>query len=130
MNNVALDKEVSSSSIPPWIANTTLQASVDGITNTSTWTELFQTNFEHHPWITIDLGGLAVIKNVVLYNRKDDHGNVCCVCTLILITDYSITQSKYRSRGGCNRSIRGYTWSCFWDVKRPVFVQRIVLYSL
>ncbi|XP_055999396.1 uncharacterized protein LOC125653607 [Ostrea edulis] len=74
VNNLALRKTVNSSSIPPWASNTTLQASVDGRTDASSWMELFLTNYEHHPWLTINLGGLAIIKNVLLYNRKDENG--------------------------------------------------------
>ncbi|XP_062607779.1 uncharacterized protein LOC134269594 [Saccostrea cucullata] len=36
--------------------------------------KLFHSDFELYPWLTVDLGALSIVKNVVLYTRSDDHG--------------------------------------------------------
>uniref|UniRef100_A0A8W8LY88 F5/8 type C domain-containing protein n=1 Tax=Magallana gigas TaxID=29159 RepID=A0A8W8LY88_MAGGI len=44
---------------------------VDGITNAP---GKFHTYFEPYPWVTIDLEKYNIIRDVVMYNRADDHG--------------------------------------------------------
>uniref|UniRef100_A0A8W8M3B6 F5/8 type C domain-containing protein n=1 Tax=Magallana gigas TaxID=29159 RepID=A0A8W8M3B6_MAGGI len=44
---------------------------VDGITNAP---GKFHTYYEPYPWVTIDLENFSIIRDVVMYNRADDHG--------------------------------------------------------
>ena len=44
---------------------------VDGITNAP---GKFHTYYEPYPWVTIDLEKFSIIRDVVMYNRADDHG--------------------------------------------------------
>ncbi|XP_052680018.1 uncharacterized protein LOC128160703 [Crassostrea angulata] len=45
---------------------------VDGITNAH---GKFATWYEPYPWATIDLARYSIIKNVIIFNRVDDHGD-------------------------------------------------------
>nr|XP_034306246.1 uncharacterized protein LOC117682554 [Crassostrea gigas] len=45
---------------------------VDGITDAP---GKFATFFEPYPWATIDLARYSIIKNVIIFNRVDDHGD-------------------------------------------------------
>ncbi|XP_062596790.1 uncharacterized protein LOC134258272 [Saccostrea cucullata] len=72
--NLALGKTVSGSSLFPFPPYSNVSHAVDGRTEFTDISLLFHTDFELYPWLTVDLGTLSIVKNVILYTRSDDHG--------------------------------------------------------
>ncbi|XP_052676245.1 uncharacterized protein LOC128157693 [Crassostrea angulata] len=74
--NLSLNKSVTASSnfIDHQTYDVELKWSylVDGITNAP---GKFATYYEPYPWATIDLARYSIIKNVIIFNRVDDHGD-------------------------------------------------------
>jgi hypothetical protein len=75
VTNLALGKEVVGSSV--WLNHqydNLWRKAVDGQTHVTEVNQFFVTNYELHPWLTVKLGRLSIVKSVTLYNRNDDHG--------------------------------------------------------
>lgn len=73
--NVALGKPVfGSSNFYNRIASEGWENAVDGRTKVRDFKLLFHTGFELYPWLSIALGGVALVKNITLYNRVDNYG--------------------------------------------------------
>ncbi|XP_061179027.1 uncharacterized protein LOC133187624 [Saccostrea echinata] len=74
VENLALGKNVSVSTIYPYPPYSDPSNAVDGRTGFADSGLLFHTDFELYPWLTIALGTLSIVKNVILHNRSDGHG--------------------------------------------------------
>ena len=72
---MALGKPVfASSNFYSWYDGEGWENAVDGLTNITEWRKLFHTGYEVHPWLSIVLGRLALVRSVTVYNRVDNYG--------------------------------------------------------
>lgn len=94
--NIAIGKNVSSSSRSQWSSSNDPRGAIDGIKNGSYG---FHTSLEENPWLQIDLGAVMYLEKVVLFNRQDINSERSRFVQVIVSTDGLIFETVYDRNG-------------------------------
>lgn len=94
--NIAIGKNVSSSSRSQWSSSNDPRGAIDGIKNGFFG---FHTSLEENPWLQIDLGAVMHLEKVVLFNRQDINSERSRTVQVIVSTDGLIFETVYDRNG-------------------------------